>query len=482
MDIFSDATAVSEAIRAKEISSSEVLDSLLTRIGTHNGSVNAVVALDVERARARAGAADEAAARGEWWGPLHGLPMTVKDSYETEGLVTTSGAPELPDHVPISDAAAVAKLKAAGVIVFGKTNLPLYAGDVQSSNEVYGTTNNPWSLDRTPGGSSGGAAAALATGMTPLELGSDIGGSIRIPASFCGVVGIKPSFRVVPIRGHVPGPPGALRTTDISVAGPMARSVRDLVTALDVLAGPEDSEASAWSLNLPPPRSKELSSLRIGAAFDHEDLRTSSAVRASLTSATEVLAKAGAKIEDATAARPLIGEGVMLSHLVTAAIANGFPAPVLEFADAVEATPVAPDETRETRALRAMGMRHRTWLQWDERRHQLRSRWAEWFTDHDVLLTPTFAVTAFPHDHSPLATRTMDVDGRPETYFQNTWCTTFGVAYLPAACVPAGFTEAGLPVGLQIVGPYLEDRTVLAAAAAIEEVLGGFTPPPAYRE
>ena len=480
MDIFSDATAASEAIRAKQVSSRELLDALLERIERHNGSINAVVALDAERARKRAQEADDAAARGDWWGPFHGLPMTVKDTYETEGLATTSGAPEMRGYVPDSDATTVARLKAAGTIVFGKTNCPLYGGDVQTYNDVYGTTNNPWALDRTPGGSSGGAAAALATGMTPLELGSDIGGSIRIPASFCGVTGLKPSYGIVPSHGHVPGPPGTRRTSDVLVFGPLARSVRDLEAALDVLAGPAEDQATAWSLSLPPPRSTRLEELRIGVLLEHDQLATSAAVRSVLSAACGSLTEAGAKVSEASDAIDLVGDGVMLSHLVTAAIANSFPKEVLAFADAVADSPVAPDETRETRALRAMGLRHRTWTQWDERRHKLRARWADWFKDHDILLAPSFGVPPFPHDHSPMAGRTMDVDGEKLTYFQNTWSTTFGVAYLPAASVPVGLTNDGLPVGVQVVGPYLEDRTVLAAAAAIEEVLGGFTPPPAY--
>ena len=480
MDIFSDATAMAEAIRTKQVSSREVLGLLVERVDAHNGAINAVVARDIERAEKRALEADEAVARDEWWGPLHGLPMTVKDTYETDGLVTTAGAPDLRDHVPDRDATAVARLKAAGAIVFGKTNCPLYGGDVQSYNEVYGTTNNPWARDRTPGGSSGGSAAALATAMTPLELGSDIGGSIRIPASFCGVAGLKPSYGIVPSRGHVPGPPGTRGTADVIAFGPLARSVRDLSVALDVLAGPGDEQATAWSLSLPPARAATLEGLRIAVLLEHDQMATSSAVRGVLSKACDSLATAGAKVMEAGAATGLVDDGVMLSHLVTAAIANSFPKEVLAFADAVADSPVAPDETRETRALRAMGLRHRTWLQWNERRQKLRARWADWFSEYDVLLAPSFGVPPFPHDHSPMAGRTMDVDGEKLTYLQNTWSTTFGVAYLPAASVPAGLTTDGLPVGLQIVGPYLEDRTVLAAAAAIEEVLGGFTPPPEY--
>ncbi|HEV7760491.1 MAG TPA: amidase family protein, partial [Acidimicrobiales bacterium] len=211
---FLPAVELCRLLASGEVSSVELLDHFLRRVDEVDGPLNAVVALDADRARQRAAEADAARARGESWGALHGLPMTIKDAFETEGLVTTSGAPELGDHVPTTDAVAVARLKAAGAIVFGKTNLPIYAGDVQTYNEVYGRTNNPWALDRTAGGSSGGAAAAVAAGLTGLELGSDIGGSIRNPAHFCGVFGLKTTWGIVPGRGHIPGPPGTLSAAD----------------------------------------------------------------------------------------------------------------------------------------------------------------------------------------------------------------------------------------------------------------------------
>ena len=233
-----DTATASQAVTALaegSLGSAELLEAHLARIERDNGAVNAVVAFDVERARARAARADEDHAAGRSWGPLHGLPMTIKDAFETEGLTTTSGAPELADHVPARDADAVARLKSAGAIVFAKTNLPLYAGDMQTYNQLFGRTNNPWDLTRTPGGSSGGAAAALATGMTLLELGSDIGGSIRNPSHCCGTYGHKPTWGLVSQRGHIPGPPGTMAPADLNVVGPMGRSVQDLVLGLDVL-------------------------------------------------------------------------------------------------------------------------------------------------------------------------------------------------------------------------------------------------------
>ncbi len=265
---FASARAVADAIARRQVSSREVLDLLLDRIAKLDGAVNAVVTIDSERARAEATAADDMVARGDELGPLHGVPMTVKDSWETAGMRTTSGAPELREHVPEHDAWPVAALRAAGAIIFGKTNLPYYAGDCQTYNDVFGTTNNPFDPERSCSGSSGGAGAALACGFTPLELGSDIGGSIRSPAHVNGVVGHKPSFGIVPSHGHIPGPPGSLSAADIAVAGPMARTVEDCALALDVLAGPDRWNTPAWRLELPPPRHDQLGDYRVAVWSD----------------------------------------------------------------------------------------------------------------------------------------------------------------------------------------------------------------------
>jgi amidase len=265
---FRSATELAADLRSGALGSREVLEVLLDRVDRLDGPVNSVVTVDADRARREAAAADDALARGVEPGPLHGLPMTVKDSWQTAGMRTTSGAPELADFVPDVDAWPVARLRAAGAVIFGKTNLPLYAGDLQSYNEVFGTTTNPFDASRTAGGSSGGSAAAVACGFTPLELGSDIGGSIRLPAHMSGVMGHKSSYGIVPAHGQIPGPPGSLTQADLAVAGPMARSVADLELALDVLAGPDRWNAPAWRLELPPPRSADLAGYRIGAWLD----------------------------------------------------------------------------------------------------------------------------------------------------------------------------------------------------------------------
>lgn len=281
-------------IRNKDVSSREALDFFLARVERLDAGINSVVTLDAERARREADEADAALARGERRGPLHGVPMTIKDSFQTKGMRTTSGTPELEDFVPEEDAWPVARLREAGAVVFGKTNLPLYAGDLQSYNAIFGTTNNPFDPARTPGGSSGGSAAALACGFTPLELGSDIGGSIRLPSHMSGVVGHKPSYGIVPAHGQIPGPPGTLTLADLAVAGPMARSVDDLALGLDVMAGPNRWERPAWRLTLPEPRHAALRDYRIAAWLDDVACPVDSGVRALLDRAATALGAEGA--------------------------------------------------------------------------------------------------------------------------------------------------------------------------------------------
>ena len=263
------ATSLLAALDRKDVGSEELLRACLARIERLYGLVNAVVTLDGERALEEARRCDAERARGDLRGPLHGLPVTVKDSFETEGLLTTSGGtPELMGHVPGRDADVVALLKAAGAVVFGKTNLSTQAMDIQTYNAAFGTTNNPWDASRTAGGSSGGSAVAMSAGLSALEVGSDLGGSIRIPSAFCGVFGHRPSYGIIPTRGHVPGPPGSLAAPDLETAGPIARSADDLDLAVRVLAGPDAAHAAAYRLVLPPPRRRGLSEYRLAAWLD----------------------------------------------------------------------------------------------------------------------------------------------------------------------------------------------------------------------
>ena len=297
---FASALEAARAIRRGDVSSVELTTRMLDRIARFNPKINAIVTLAGDAALARARAADEARARGEWWGPFHGVPCTVKDTFEVAGVTTTAGLPTLKSHVPARDAVVVARLRGAGAVVLGKTNVPPAAADWQSYNEVFGVSNNPWDLARTPGGSTGGGAAALAAGLTYLEPGSDLGGSIRVPAHFCGVYGHKPTLGVVPLRGHIPPPPGTPPGPPplLPVAGPLARSAADLRAALEALGGPDEEEARAYRWSLAPARGTRLADYRIGFVLDNPACRVSSDVREVHARATEALRRAGAKLEE----------------------------------------------------------------------------------------------------------------------------------------------------------------------------------------
>jgi amidase len=481
---FQPASELARMIRDGEISAQALLEHFLARIDRLNPALNAVVATNREAARQRAKEADAAIARGESWGPLHGVPMTIKDTFEVEGMTTTAGAPALRDHVSAENAASVQRLLDAGAIVFGKTNVPLYAGDLQSYNDIYGTTNNPWDLERTPGGSSGGAAAALAAGLTPLELGSDIGGSIRTPSHFCGVFGLKPSYGVVPVRGHIPGPPGSLGRPDIGVMGPMARNVDDLALALDILAGPDDDDAVGWRLELPPPRHEKLADYRVAAWLDDPACPVDEEIVQALQGVVERLRSAGSEV--ASSARP---EGIDLTasydvfySLLTAALSAGMPPKVFDKMLHTAETEKPEDRHYFTRFSRGVTQRHAEWLRLDERRQRMRRSWHDFFKDHDIMLCPVVQTVAFPHTQNAAATdRTLTVNGQEQPYMDiMVWISLAGASYLPAAVVPVGQTKAGLPIGIQIIAPYLEDRTALDFARHVEQLTGGFRIPPGY--
>ncbi|HEY3832336.1 MAG TPA: amidase family protein [Acidimicrobiia bacterium] len=455
------ATVLAAAIRSGEISSRELLDGYLDRIDRLGPPVNAVVTIDAERARAEAAQADDAAARGNWRGPLHGLPITIKDAIEVGGMRSTGGAVELRDHVPAADAPAVARLREAGAIVFGKTNVPRWSGEVQTFNEIFGTTNNPWALDRVPGGSSGGAAAAVAAGFTSFEIGTDIGGSVRIPAHCCGVFGLKPSFGVVPQRGYLDHVGGGLTDVDINVFGPIARSADDLELLLGVLAGPEPERALAWRLELPPPRRTGARDWKVGVWFETPGVPIDREELALLRNAADRLADAGAHVEDAHPPIDFDAQRDLFFTMITAAIA---PSMSDDIADAAAGT-------------------HRSWLRADDQRAQLAARWAEWFEEYDALLCPVLPVPAFPHQQTEsFLERTLLINGEVQPHMLLVgWLGLIGIVDLPSAVAPIGRTPEGLPVGVQVVTPFLRDRDAIALCAAIAEVSdGGYAVPPGF--
>ena len=482
MDLaYATATELLAALADGSLASRELVEHQLARIEAVDPPINAVVTLDAERALAAADDADRATAAGARRGPLHGLPMTVKDVYETAGLRTTAGASALAGHVPAHDAVTVARLRAAGAIIVGKTNTPPYAGDLQTFNDVFGTTSNPWDTTRSPGGSSGGSAAALAAGLTPLELGSDIGGSIRAPSHFCGTYGLKPSWGTVPSRGHIPGPPGSLLEPDVNACGPMARSVADLQLAHGVLAGPLPEDAVAWRLELPPADALgpvEVRGLRVAVCVEAEGFPVAGEVTAVLRAYADRLADAGARVEEVPLPVPL--RDLLDSWIDLVVPILGADLPDEAFAAFAPLVDLEPTDTLG-RAGRGMALRYRDRRAADQRRQEHRRRFAAHAERHDVTLVPPFAVPAFPHDPSPMVERTLDVDGRVVQGLDAVaWCGGIGTLLVPVVALPAGRTPAGLPVGVQVVGAWLQDRRLLAQAAAMDAVAGGFTRPPGH--
>jgi amidase len=478
---FRSAKQLASDIRRRKIGCLEALDLFLTRVDRFNPQLNAIVARDVEAARRRARQADAALRKGKVWGPLHGVPMTVKESYDVVGMPTTWGLNELKDNVPPRNALAVDRLLGAGVVLFGKTNVPSWLADWQSFNPVYGTTNNPWDLSRTPGGSSGGSAAALAAGLTGFEAGSDIGSSIRNPAHYCGVYGHKPTYGIVPPRGQAL--PGRVAQGDISVIGPMGRSADDLALGLSVMAGADEIDGAGWRLALPAPRQKTLRDFKVAVMRTDAASEVDDEVQARVQAVADFLGKKKAKVSDT--ARPAIdtAEAQRVYVFLLRAATAGRQTPEQFARNAEVARGLRPDdESYYARMTRANVAPHRDWLGANEARHQMRWRWAEFFRDYDLLLCPAAAGPAFPHDHEgERHERTITVNGRRvPTTDQLFWAGYSGMAFLPSTVAPAGFSRAGLPIGVQIVGPQYGDRTCIELARLLEREFQGFVPPPGY--
>jgi len=470
------------ALAARKISALELTDHAIARIETFDPKLNAIVVHDFDRARDAAKDADAALARGERR-PLLGIPMAVKESFDVAGLPTTWGLPAFKDWKPAEDALAVARVKAAGAVILGKTNVPLLLGDWQSYNDIYGTTNNPWDVGRSPGGSSGGSSAALAAGFGPLSLGSDIGGSLRVPAHYCGVFAHKPTLNIVPPRGHrVPG--AVQREADLAVVGPMARSAADLALALDVIAGPDELRAGiAYRLALPPPRHTELKAYRVLVIADHPLLPTASSVRTALQSLGQRLVKAGVKVGYQSPLLPdLAASARLYMRLLMAALSERWPLEQYKEMQVAAETVNPDDNSLAAERIRGAVLSYRDWAQAAAARIKLQQQWSALFREWDVVLCPPMPTPAFPHDHStPVSARHIEIDGERHSYFdQLVWAEPATTPGLPTTAAPIGLSETGLPIGVQIIGPYLEDRTTIAFAALMEREFGGFTPPPGY--
>src|SRR5262245_27901028 len=478
---FRTAKELAADIRRKKIGCLELLDLYLERVAKHNPSLNAIIATDIEGARKRARAADRALARRQPWGPLHGVPMTIKESYDVVGMPTTWGIPDLKDNLPPRNALAVDRLVGAGVVLFGKTNVPIYLADYQSYNAIYGVTNNPWDLSRSPGGSSGGSAAALAAGLTGLEAGSDIGSSIRNPAHYCGVFGHKPTWGIVSPLGHTVQ--GRVAMSDISVVGPLGRSADDLAIALDAMAGPDEIDGAGWALRLPPPRRKHLREYRVAMMLTDPNSAVDTAVQDRLQALADFLSRKRVKVSDR--ARPDIDTREahrVYIQLLRAATCGRLSAAEFEKSRTTAQTLAPDDESYFAQMTRANVLHHRDWLTANETRHRMRRKWAEFFREWDLLLCPVTASAASPHDHvGERYQRTIEVNGRRvPTTDQLFWAGLTCMVYLPATVGPVGLTPGGLPVGAQIAGPQYGDRTCIAFARLLEQEYQAFVPPPGY--
>ena len=481
MDVtFRPATALAQSIRDRQISCLELLDHYLQRVGRFNPQLNAIIVLDEERARERARQADAALARGEVWGPLHGVPMTCKESFNVAGLPTTFGSPQLKDNVATEDALAIQRLKAAGAVIFGKTNVPLWLADFQSYNDVYGTTNNPWDPQCGPGGSSGGSAASLASGMTGLEIGSDIGGSIRNPAHFCGVFGHKPTWGLLPPRGHAM--PGILTQSDLSVIGPLARSAADLELAVRATAGPDELLGAGYRLDLRPPDQTTLADYRV-AVWKNDDIApVSQEVVGRVESVAGAVSQAGGTVDE-TARPDFVAQEAHDTYqlLLQATLATRQPWDAYAKMQEDVAALNANDQSDRARTLRRQTATHWEYGQANEARTHLRWAWHEFFKTHDALIAPIMATPAFEHDHQRFEKRTVKVDGEEQPYFQQIfWAGLAICSYLPSTVIPAGSSADGLPIGLQIIGPEFGDLKTIGLARLLEEAGFGFTPPPGY--
>jgi amidase len=478
---FATAAETTNAVLNKRISATELLNLEFQRIDRYNPKLNAIVWQSREQALARAKQADAALVAGKTPGALHGVPVTIKESFAYRGSPNTWGLPPLKNAMSPRTAVAVERLESAGAIVLGKTNVSTMLADWQSYNPVYGASNNPWDLNLTPGGSTGGGAAALAAGLGCLTIGSDLMGSVRIPAHLCGVYAHKPSLGLVSTAGFQPGPwdgsPGY--PMDLSVMGPLARSAADLALSLSVLGGANGDEVNAWTWRLPATRHTRLKDFRVGYVFDDPASPLAPEVRSVYENVLSSLSNSRARIDRGwPAGVDAHAHMKTLTYLLFALV-----------------TAEMPDDARESLRHRLQGnpedvfaaaatAPHARWLHQTQDRLVYRALWQKYFETHDVFLMPTTFTAAFPHDRSePIEQRVIATTEGNRPYAQDLpfWIRFATLAGLPATVAPVGRTKAGLPVGLQIIGPMWEDGTPIEFAAQLSGVVGGFESPPGYQ-
>jgi amidase len=475
---FVSATKLIRALRQKKIGALELLELYIKRVERYDGALNALPVRDFAAARKRAKAFDR---KGTKSGLLGGLPMTVKESFNVAGLATTWGLSEYRDNKPRTNAVAVERFVRAGGNIFAKSNVPVLLADWETANPIYGKTVNPWNHERTPGGSSGGSAAALAAGLTGLEAGSDIGGSIRNPAHYCGVYGHKPTWGVCSMAGQAL--PGVAHPSDISVIGPMARSAADLELAFRVMAGPDEIDGAGWNLALPKPQRKTLRGWRVAVLVSHPTAETDATVQDSIRALAKFLASKGARVSE----RALPDFDLAEAHRVFIQLLRGATSgrQTAEFFArmmAAKESLSADDASYYAQMVRANTQPHKDWLAASNRRHQMRLAWAEFFRDWDVLLCPNAASAAFPHSMpGERWERMILVNGAPQpATTQMWWAGIAGMCYLPGTAAPIGLSSEGLPLSVQVVGPQHGDLSTIRFAQLIEREYYSFVPPGGY--
>ncbi len=473
-EVYATARQMLADLAAKTISARELLDLHVARNEALHGKLNAVIATDLDHARAAAKSIDDARAHGAALGALAGLPMTVKDGFDVLGMPATAGNPAFAKRdANCLDADVVLAARKAGAVIWGKTNVPFMLGDIQSYNAIYGTTNNPWDTTRTPGGSSGGAAAALASGITLLEIGSDIGGSLRHPANFCGVAALKPTWGVLSLRGHVPPAPGVYYESDLGVAGPMARNTGDLRLLWYVRRGGDGAAG------------KPVTGARIAVWDEEASWPLAAEIRDGVSRAAEALRKSGARVEhakpDIDGAHLMNFYRLILMAIISAGMPEEITRPLEAMRDADRKLVLAGGEGSADASTR-LGMvatyRDLAWASAQQQAHK--DRLAEFFTRYDAIVMPISMVPAFPHLQQPsFAERVLKLDGRDVPYpgLLN-WISVATALHAPALAVQAGRTASGLPVGVQLVGPWGGEDRLFDLAAALERQTGGFTAPP----
>jgi amidase len=476
---FGSALAAAAAIREHKISAVELTQHTLRRIDAFQPKLNSYVYQLRDQALDAAKQADAVIARNGATGPLHGVPINVKESFGVRGQPCTWGVPEFRNAIAPADSVAVRRLRDAGAILLGATNVPKFLMDGQSFNEIYGVSNNPWDLARTPGGSSGGSAASLAAGMAFFSIGTDIGGSIRTPASLCGIYGHKPTLDIVSMAGHLPGglQSNSGFSTLLAVAGPMARTAEDLEAGLHILAGPEPPDSKAFQWTFPKPRHQRLRDYRIGYLLEDPAVPVSTETKSVLEGAVRACEKAGATVKQGWP------EGFQFQELLDTYF---FMLGAFDFSvmPAERQQRVRPHfEKRSDNLAQGALSSFAEWQRKNGKRLAYRALWEKFFESVDVFLLPTAFTTAFPHDPTPVDQRMIPM---PEGGTQNFWSllsyiTPATLTGCPATTAPAGLLKSGLPVGLQIVGPYLEDATPIGFAQLLAREIGGFQPPPGFK-